>query len=528
VTLAFVDDSGAGEPDAAVLQRLRRGDTDAYAVLYGRHAGRARRLAGSLLGNAADVDDVVAEVFSASFRAIRRGKGPADDFGPYVLRAVRRECARSWRRRAHRRESPSDDLDVVDDEQHDFEERVVLQQAFNALPSHLRQVLWMTEVERLSHAEVAERTTSTSQAVAAMAMRARNALAEQYLAAHVAPSTPPECARVRRTLARTVRGTASRRQQRRVADHLACCHECAQAERQLRLVNRRLRTLAPPALAGALVVPRLVSIGLRGRVAAWLLGPATAPVVAVTGLLATGIALPAATSQAERPPAVAADVGADDPVHEGEAAGTTQRTAAGASGRDGSASGSASNSSGAGDPTAVDATSGSAATAPGPGTVGTLAAGTAAPTPSTLPVGTLPTTPNVAAPAPEAAPDLGLDVGLDTGIGEVGAGVGVGADLDTGQADVGVDVSGVPLPEASLQAEVTVPPLVGSLPIVSDVLPPSDEPVLDVGVETGDDGLDADVGVDAPVEEVTEVVEPVVEPVVETVVDPVGGLLGGP
>ena len=146
----------------------------------------------------------------------------------------RTSCARSggsargsWRRRARRRESPSDDLDVVDDEQHDFEERAVLQQAFNALPSHLRQVLWMTEVERLSHAEVAERTTSTSQAVAAMAMRARNALAEQYLAAHVAPSTPPECAGVRRTLARTVRGTASRRQQRRVAEHLACCRECA-------------------------------------------------------------------------------------------------------------------------------------------------------------------------------------------------------------------------------------------------------------------------------------------------------------
>ena len=80
---------------------------------------------------------------------------------------------------------------------------------------------------------------------------------------------------------------------------------------------------------------------------------------------------------------------------------------------------------------------------------------------------------------------------------------------------MGVDVGGLPLPEASLQAEVTVPPLVGSLPIVSDVLPPSDEPVLEAGVETGDDGVGVDLGVDAPVEEVTEVVEPVVEPVVD-------------
>ena len=35
-------------------------------------------------------------------------------------------------------------------------------------------------------------------------MRARKSLAEQYLAAHVAPTTPPECARVRRTLRQQV------------------------------------------------------------------------------------------------------------------------------------------------------------------------------------------------------------------------------------------------------------------------------------------------------------------------------------
>ena len=347
VTLAFVDDSGAPEPDAAVLQRLRRGDTDAYAVLYGRHAGAARRLAGSLLGNAADVEDVVSEVFAAAFRAIAHGKGPADDFGPYVLSSVRRECARSWRRRARRRELPVDDVDVADDGNQDLEERAVLQQAFNALPAHLRQVLWMTEVERLSHAEVADRTASTSQAVAALAMRARKSLAEQYLAAHVAPTTPPECARVRRTLARTVRGTASGRQQRRVAAHLAGCRECAQAERQLHLVNRRLRTLAPPALAGALVVPRLVSLGLRGRLAAWLLGPAAAPLTAVTGLLVTGVALPAATTLAERQPVVASEV-LDESVQEAGPAGSSRRSTSGVAGQNGSAADSEA-SSGSGD-----------------------------------------------------------------------------------------------------------------------------------------------------------------------------------
>ena len=384
----------------------------------------------------------------------------------------------------------------------------MLQQAFNALPDHLRQVLWLTEVERLSHAQVADRTASTSQAVAALAMRARKALAEHYLAAHVAPTTPPECARVRRTLARTVRGTASRRQQRRVASHLAGCRECAQAERQLRLVNRRLRTLAPPALAGALVVPRLVSLGLRGRLAAWLLGPAAAPLTAVTGLLATGVILPAATTQAERPAAVSTEV-LDESVHESGPAGSSRPGTAGAPGRDGSVSGSGASSSLGEDPTA----GGPAAESPG----------TAAPPTTSLPPGALPTTPGDAASPPGAGRDVGLDVALDPRIGDVDMGLGVSADLGTGEADVAVGVGGVPLPEANLQAEVTVPPVVGSLPIVSDVLPPSEEPVLEAGVETGDDGLGVNLGVNAPVEEVTEVVEPVVEPIGEVV----GGLLGG-
>ncbi len=103
---------GAAMPpsDEDALARMRSGDHDAYVILYERYSGAARRLASPILPRS-DVDDVVAEVFAASFAAsfaaIRRGRGRRDDFGPYVLSAVRRECYRSLRRRGRRRETPA-------------------------------------------------------------------------------------------------------------------------------------------------------------------------------------------------------------------------------------------------------------------------------------------------------------------------------------------------------------------------------------------------------------------------------------
>ena len=108
MTLAFVEQDEPA-PDAEILQRMRDGDHGAYVVLYERYVGRSVRLAQSILRRG-DVDDIVAEVFAAAFAAIRRGKGPTDDFGPYVLSAVRRECYRASRRAVgavSRRRSPT-------------------------------------------------------------------------------------------------------------------------------------------------------------------------------------------------------------------------------------------------------------------------------------------------------------------------------------------------------------------------------------------------------------------------------------
>jgi hypothetical protein len=95
--VSLLDDTGTSSEER-VVQRVRDGDAAAFGLLYERHLGAARRLARSLLADPSDADDDVAEVFSATLAAIRKGRGPADDVRPYVLTAVRRECQRSWRR----------------------------------------------------------------------------------------------------------------------------------------------------------------------------------------------------------------------------------------------------------------------------------------------------------------------------------------------------------------------------------------------------------------------------------------------
>ena len=297
--------------EAAALRRVRRGDRHAYGMLYERHLAGARRVAGSLLRDPADVDDVVAEAFASAFAAMRRGRGPVDVFGPYIHSCVRNECRRSWSRDRGRIRTQGDDTvveahsvrrDGCQDEFGHFEENDVVRAALDAMPPRLRAVLWHTEVDDLSHATIARMTGSTPQAVAALAMRARRAFADRYLQAHldadgeVVPTT--ECHKVRSGLAEVVRGTASARRCRATSQHLSQCSACAAAQGHLSVVNERLRTVP----LFALVTGRglaMVQLGAKARFLSWLAGPA------VELAAAGGLALIVALAPAETAPAAA-------------------------------------------------------------------------------------------------------------------------------------------------------------------------------------------------------------------------------
>jgi RNA polymerase sigma factor (sigma-70 family) len=289
--------------EAEILRRVRNGDVATYGVLYERHLGAARRLARSLLADRSDADDVVAEVFAATFAAMRKGRGPADDFRPYMLTAVRRECQRTWRRGGRQRPGGEQVIDLAaaragdrdEIEQHTEDE--VVHRAFAALPPHMREVLWASEVQNQSHADIAARTGSTSAAVAQLIVRARRLLGERYLDAHL-PGTgaplPATCVATRRLLAEVVRGTASATQRTFADSHLASCPSCVAASDHLRVVNHRLRTGHVLALAPVVTASKPVRLGVLARLFAWLFGSAPVITASVTLVLVAAIAPEAA------------------------------------------------------------------------------------------------------------------------------------------------------------------------------------------------------------------------------------------
>lgn len=169
------------DDDAALLERLRNGDRDAYGVLWSRHCGVARAMARSIT-RSHDPDDLVSEAFARILGAIRRGAGPRENFIGY-LHVTIRAIAASWSRTV----APIDEsqllgttlADLVIGERHD-DEILLIREVFRTLPDRSRNVLWLTVIEGRSPRETGEALSISPGAAAVLAHRARKALRERW------------------------------------------------------------------------------------------------------------------------------------------------------------------------------------------------------------------------------------------------------------------------------------------------------------------------------------------------------------
>jgi RNA polymerase sigma factor (sigma-70 family) len=233
------------EPDAdtELLAAVRAGDTAAYGVLYERHRSATRALAYRLVSDPADADDLVAETFAKVLAALRAGRGPLVAFRAYLNTTLRHVSYHRARR--DRRLEFTDDLTRYDEGQpfHDPAldrlERTYAARAFRALPDRWRDVLWRTEVEGASPAEVAPQLGLTPNAVAVLAHRAREGLRRLYLQQHVAVADPPECRWAGERLGGRVRGRLAQRDSVRLETHLAWCTECRAQLAEVTEINQR-------------------------------------------------------------------------------------------------------------------------------------------------------------------------------------------------------------------------------------------------------------------------------------------------
>ncbi|MGN6206459.1 sigma-70 family RNA polymerase sigma factor [Humibacter sp.] len=240
--------------DAELVRLTRKGDTDAYATLFRRHASAAASVARSVTSSY-EPDDLVSEAYARILQALKSGNGPTNAFRPYLFTTVR-NIAASWGR-AGKDAVPLepeelDTLAVQEDHSLVTLDRSLTAQAFRSLPPRWQEALWYSEVEGMQPAELAPLVGLSAQAAAALCYRAREGLRQAWIRAHLTSADlEPECAWTVEHLAAHSRGRLGKRDNARVDAHLQTCELCTMAAAEAEETGSRLALVLLPLILGS-------------------------------------------------------------------------------------------------------------------------------------------------------------------------------------------------------------------------------------------------------------------------------------
>ena len=152
--------------DQAALARMARGDPDALAELYDRHARMVYSLALRILHDRAEAEDIAQEVFAQAWAQAARYDTSRGAVAAWLLMLARSRAIDRLRAKRARPDNTPDpratmnipDGAVLQDVQLLSAEQVKqLQTALQELPALQRAALELAYYEGLTHAEIAEK-----------------------------------------------------------------------------------------------------------------------------------------------------------------------------------------------------------------------------------------------------------------------------------------------------------------------------------------------------------------------------------
>jgi RNA polymerase sigma factor (sigma-70 family) len=272
--------------------------------LYRAHERGVYRYALAALGNPADAEDVTQTTFMNALRALERGEQPRSPESWLI--AIAHNLVRERYRRARTRPlEVALDPEAVgarpeEDQTKPSVDEIV--RAMARIPESQRSALVMREFEGRSYAEIARTLSMTTSALETLLFRARRSLAEEL-------ESVMTCARAEADLARLQAEGLSRRERKRLDEHIRECPACASLAgprvRRPRILERAPLLLPFPArlFRGAHATSSGGSAALSGAAAAGSGVAATAGGGVVLGGLAAKAVVVAATA------AVASGVG---------------------------------------------------------------------------------------------------------------------------------------------------------------------------------------------------------------------------
>lgn len=257
--------------DAKLISAARRGDSESFETLLGRHQEAAMRLARRLAPNAAaEVYDAAVEAVEAGLRA---GTGPRAAFRPYLLTAVRR--ANYDRAKSAGKVRPVDELAankvlLIATSSVSAELLGQTTLAYRQLSEVQQLALWHTEVDGEPFLDTGLLLGISGTEVAELAFGARDELRRAMIGTQMDAAATGPCrwtcdrlgAHVRRRLTPTIA--------EKVRSHLEHCGSCRELVPAVTAMEAEMQPLIAMVVLGAAAGPYLDmdSVPAKGRKAA--------------------------------------------------------------------------------------------------------------------------------------------------------------------------------------------------------------------------------------------------------------------
>lgn len=231
------------QSDERLVALARRGNHAAFEALVGRYQARLLSFCRHMLSSREDAEDVLQEVFAASFHAMLADERPIN-VRPWLYRIARNRSLNHLRRH---QAVGQDSMDVhLADNGTTTADRVQRREEFRQLVGDVQELaetqrtaLLLREIDALSYDQIAEAMETTVPSVKSLLVRARVSLAEASEARQLT------CEEVRDELGQVSEGL--RRVTPPVRRHARQCDRCATFRKQLRSTNRQLAVLLPVA-----------------------------------------------------------------------------------------------------------------------------------------------------------------------------------------------------------------------------------------------------------------------------------------
>jgi RNA polymerase sigma factor (sigma-70 family) len=257
------------QSDERLIALIRRGNHSAFEALVARYQSRLLAFCRHMLSSREDAEDVLQEVFAASFNAIQADERDIN-VRPWLYRIARNRSLN------HLRKAQAVGVDSMDvhlsehglttaDKVHKREDFRQLMSDVGDLPETQRTALLLREIDALSYEQISEAMETTVPSVKSLLVRARVSLAE------AAEARLLTCEEVREELGEVAEGL--RRTTPPVRRHLRTCERCQLFRKQLRQTNRALAAIFP---VGPLLLLKKALVAHAGTAAASSGGAAAA------------------------------------------------------------------------------------------------------------------------------------------------------------------------------------------------------------------------------------------------------------